>query len=128
MTVTVRVVDDRGKTLEGANVTIPGASGDVFTEGATGADGLLRNAFLSTYTVGGPDGNDAENPHLVRVEWKGREQSFHITPRDVDGNGVLTLEMSISPPEPNETSWLPYILIILAVGAAPVVYLAKRSS
>lgn len=125
-TISIRVVDDTGKTLEGANLTLSGASGDVFTEGVTGADGLIKNAYMSTYTVGSPDGNDAENPHLVEVEWMGYAQTFRSTPRDLDREQVLILEMSISSPEPSSGNWWINIVIILIIGVVLMVVLVHR--
>ena len=118
--ITLKVVDDTGKTLEGANVTLSGDSGDVFTEGTTGADGLIKNAYMSTYTVGSPDGNDAENPHLVEVEWNGFEQTFRSTPRDLDKNRVLQLEVDTKGPEPGGWGFVPNVIVLVIIAIAAI--------
>ncbi len=126
-TITIYVENDQGKPLEGANVTLYGRSGDVFTNGSTGEDGKLFPAHMSTYSVGGENNNDMENPQEALVEWRGHRQTYKVTPRDLDGNQVLTLELAISSPEPSGEGWLLNIVLIMVIGLILMVVVMHRT-
>lgn len=126
-TITIYVESDQGKSLEGANVTLYGRSGDEFTNGSTGADGKLFPALISTYTVGGENNNDMENPHEAVVEWRGHSQTYKVTPRDLDKDKVLTLEMALSSPEPSGEGWLLNIVLIMVIGLVLMVVVIYRT-
>jgi hypothetical protein len=126
--ITIDVRDDGGKRLEGANVTVIGASGDTFSSGTTDDKGLQVGAYMSLYTVGTSSGHDRENPHTVLVEWQGHNQTFFADPRDLDNDRVLRLEMDINPPEPDEDDWTTNLVLItvIAVIALAALWLYKR--
>ncbi len=126
-TITIYVESDQGKPLEGANVTLYGRSGDEFTNGGTGENGKLFPAHISTYTVGGENDNDMENPHEALVEWRGHRQTYKVTPRDLDRDQVLTLELAISSPEPSGEGWLLNIVLIIAIGLILMVVVMYRT-
>ena len=111
--ITVEVRRDNGKRLEEANVTLSGASGAVFTRGATNDEGLLKGALMSMYTVNSNGGHDLENPHTVVVEWRGHNQTFRVDPRDLTNDKVLKLEMALSSPQPGGLD--PFALSILII-------------
>lgn len=127
--ISVDVTDEDGKNLKDANVTVIGASGDVFTSGTTNEEGRLDGAVMSLYTVDDRGSLDRENPHTVMVEWKGNEQTFRVDPRDLDNDKVLKLEMDLSPPEPGGWGLNPYVLILLfiAVVAIMLVWYYRRN-
>ena len=108
--IIVEVSDDGGDLLEGANVTISGASGQQFSRGTTGPGGRTANALMSLYTVNSTGGLDMENPHRVDVEWKGHSQIYYVDPRDVDSDRVLFLELATSQSVADLGGW--YILVI----------------
>jgi hypothetical protein len=126
-TITIYVESDQGKSLEGANVTLSGRSGDEFTNGATGADGTLFPAMMSSFTVGGNNNNDMENPHEAVVEWRGHTQTYKVTPRDLDKDQVLTLELVLSSPEPSGEGWLLNIVLIMIIGLVLMVVIMYRT-
>ena len=126
-TITIYVESDEGKSLEGANVTLSGRNGDVFTNGSTDEDGKLFPAHMSTYTVGGENNNDMENPHEVVVEWRGHNQTYKVTPRDLDKDQVLTLELDLSSPEPSSEGWLLNIVLIIVIGLILMVVVMYRT-
>ena len=126
-TITIHVESDQGKSLDGANVTLSGRSGDEFTNGSTGEDGNLFPAHMSTYTVGGENDNDMESPHEAVVEWRGHSQSYKVTPRDLDKDQVLTLELAISSPEPSGEVWLLNIVLIMVIGLILMVVVMYRT-
>jgi hypothetical protein len=119
--ITVMVVDEKGKRLADANVTIEGASGIELTNGTTDTAGRLEGAFLSMYTVSSAGGHDRENPHTAVVEWKGEEQTFTVDPRDLDKERVLRLEMDLGPPEPDGWGFVPNLLILLVIAIFAIV-------
>ena len=126
--ITILVVDDLGTPLEGANVSLRGASGDTFANGTTNANGRLPGAIMSTYTIGGGGGgNDAENPHSAIVDWNGHNKNFQVTPRELDKDNVLMLELDLSPPEPSGPTWWLNILLILVIGIVLIVVLSRRA-
>lgn len=115
--ITVEVRKSDGDRLGGANVTVSGASGMVFTTGVTDGVGRLEGALMSMYTVGSTAESDRENPHQVKVEWRGHEQTFTVDPRDLDNERVLRLQVDTQPPEPGGWGLLPIALIVLAIVA-----------
>jgi hypothetical protein len=119
--ITVEVRDEEGEKLKGANVTVMGASGDTFSEGATDTKGRLHGAMMSLYTVDGRGSLDRENPHTVLVEWKGNKQSFRVDPRDLNNDKVLKLEMDLSPPEPGGWGFVPNMLILMAISVIAII-------
>jgi parallel beta-helix repeat protein len=126
--ITVMVVDDDGKRLPEANVTILGASGIELTNGTTDVAGRVEGALLSMYTVSSAGGHDRENPHTAVVEWKGEEQTFIVDPRDLDKERVLRLEMDLEPPEPDGWGFIPnlLILVVIAIFAMVIAVLYQR--
>jgi len=128
--ITVEVRGDDGQRLVEANVTVSGASGIVFTRGATDGEGSLEDAMMSTYTVDSDGGHDRENPHTVVVEWRGHNQTFRVDPRDLDNDWVLKLEMDIISPEPGGWGFIPNVLLLMLISVVAIVaawwYLEKR--
>jgi hypothetical protein len=113
--ITVEVIDDNGKSLVDANVTVSGASGMVFTHGSTDDKGRLEGAMMSLYTVSSAGGHDRENPHKVLVEWRGHVQSFTVDPRDLDNDRVLIVELALSPPEPAGSDLFSLSMLVITV-------------
>ena len=93
----------------------------MFTEGTTDADGLIKNAFLSTYTLGSPPGNDVENPHRTEVELNGYSRIFKVDPRDLDKDQILKLVVDTKGPEPGGGGFLPNLIILLIIDIAAIV-------
>ncbi len=122
--IIVEVSDDGGDLLEGANVTIFGASGQVFSRGTTGPGGRTASALMSLYTVNSTGGLDVENPHKVIVEWKGYSQVYHVNPKDVDRERVLALELVTSQSVSDLGGW--YILVIAMASAIVAILTTLR--
>jgi hypothetical protein len=124
--ITVVVVDDNDKRLAEANVTIHGASGVELTNGTTDVAGRLEGAYMSIYTVSSAGGHDRENPHVAVVEWRGRNETFTVDPRDLNNDKELRLEMDLEPPEPGgwglATNLLILLVLVFAAIAIAVVY------
>jgi hypothetical protein len=118
--IIIDVVDDRGRRLEGANVTLRGASGDILTNGTTRAQGRLTGGLMSLFTMDGSGAGDKENPHEVVVEWKGHSQTFIIDPTDLTTDRILELEMAISPPQPDSLDLIWWIAIVAVLIGASV--------
>ncbi len=119
--ITVEVRGDDGKRLAGANVTLSGASGMVFTEGVTDSQGRLGGAMMSIYTAGTAGGQDRENPHQVMVAWRGHEETFTVDPRDLDNDKVLKLEMDTETPEPGGWGFIPNVVVLLVIAVAVII-------
>jgi hypothetical protein len=119
--ITVEVSNDEGDLLEGANVTISGASGQVFSRGTTGPSGRTASALMSLYTVNSTGAQDAENPHRVVVEWKGHSQTYHVDPRDVDRDRVLALELVTSQSVIDPEAWYILAFVLVLMGIAFIV-------
>ena len=114
--IAVEVRDEEGEELMGANVTVMGASGAVFTEGVTDDKGRLEEATMSLYTVDDRGSLDRENPHTVLVEWRGNEQTFRVDPRDLDNDKVLRLEMALA-----GWGFIPNVLILVAISVIAII-------
>jgi len=129
--VTVEVVDLRGRPLEGANVTLAGASGDVLARAVTDGTGRAARVFMALYTMVPKGTGDLENPQRATVTWGNATEGFTVTARDLTHDGVLVLAMDLSPPEPADGGrWAMYallvvvfVLVIVAIGA----YIILRS-
>jgi hypothetical protein len=129
--ITIMVMNDEGKLLEEANITLKGASGDVLAKGSTNAEGRLSGGYMSTYTVDAQGGLDRENPHTAVVEWRGHNQSFRVDPRDLSRERVLELELATSSPEPTEWDllvWVTLVITFFLVGVVSGVLWRRRST
>ncbi len=111
----VEVRDHDGNALEGANVTLLGASGVEMGHGTTDAQGMARRIFISLYTVGEEGGHDLENPHNLTVEWQNRTMSVNVTPKDITADNVLPVVMDLSVPEEDEEGSSPWLVAVVAV-------------
>jgi hypothetical protein len=119
--ITVKVVDDDGRPLEGANVTIVGASGDVLSNGTTDALGRISGALISLYTLSDGGEPDAENPHNATVEWHNVTRSHKVDPGMLTEDDVLVLELAVSSPDETSSLGLVELLLIVALLAVVVV-------
>ena len=129
--VTVEVVDLRGHPLAGANVTMSGASGDVFSTAVTGATGRAARVFMALYTMAPKGTGDLEDPQTASVVWGNATENFTVTARDLTHDGVLVLALHISPPEPADVfpaamyATLVTVIIVAFVGSIAI---RERSS
>jgi hypothetical protein len=116
----IEVRDHEGYALEGANVTLLGASGVEMGHGTTDAGGMVQRVFISLYTVGEEGGHDLENPHNLTVEWQNHTMSMNVTPREITSDNILLVVLDLSVPEEDEEGisiWLVTVVVIIAVAA-----------
>ena len=114
--VTVEVVDLRGRPLAGANITMAGASGDVFSTAVTDAAGRAARVFMALYTMVPKGTGDLEDPQRASVVWGNATENFTVTARDLTRDGVLVLSMDISHPEPaGEVPWAIYVVLVIVI-------------
>lgn len=126
MWITVEVQSDEGEPLKGANVTVRGASGDLFSNGTTAASGRLHRVFMARYTVSSSGGHEPENPHNVTVEWQGHRTWRLAEPADLTDDDVLVVELAISPPK--RGTEIPWLMLLVGIVVLLAALLAARTA
>jgi hypothetical protein len=110
----VEVRNERGLRLEGVEVTVRGASGDLLSEGVTGADGRATEMLLANYTKASTGASDRETPNVVTVRLGNVTDTNDATVGDLE-DGVLVIVLDLEPEGPGDARPVMFAVLIVSV-------------
>ncbi len=126
--VIVEVRDERGRRLEGVNVTVKGASGDLLSHGLTDADGRVGDMLIANYTKAAAGAGDRETPSLVTVTLGGITDTVDAKVGDIR-DGRLVIVLRLEPEGPEDAAAVLFTVLIVSVvtlGVALAVMARRR--
>lgn len=110
----VEVRDERGRRLEGVNVTVRGASGDLLSEGVTGVDGRVADMLIANYTKAAAGAGDRETPSMVTVTLGGITDTTDAKVSDLR-DGRLIIVLRLEPEGPGDAAGVLFTVLIVSV-------------
>jgi len=110
----VEVRDGRDRLLEGVNVTVKGASGDVLGRAVTGVDGRTPRVLLANFTKSPEGVGDLETPCAVVATLGNVTDTMGATVKDVR-DGVLPMVLQLEPAEPDGASTVMLVVLLVTV-------------
>ncbi len=110
----VEVRDGEGRLLEGVNVTVAGASGDVLSRAVTGVDGRTPRVLLANFTKSATGVGDLETPCAVTARLGNVTDTMGATVKDVRG-GVLVMVLQLEPEGPDDARAVLLAVLVVTV-------------
>jgi hypothetical protein len=93
---------------------VRGASGDLLSEGVTGADGRATEMLLANYTKASTGASDRETPNVVTVRLGNVTDTNDATVGDLE-DGVLVIVLDLEPEGPGDARPVMFAVLIVSV-------------